>query len=331
MARKKKETADEVMIDVGDENENPVDVELDSKGEATITELDENPNVEDQLETATGETDEEDTRTPQERVKEYMEQNDEAAEYSRDVQKRINKFTYDLREAERREKAAIEYAQGVQDEMAALKDRQVQQDGIFINEHKGRIEASLRSAQKQYQEAFAAGDPVLISEANTDIAKFAAQLANAEQTENRFKKHIESKPKNEPKPYVPPAPDTSKDTTNRQAPDPRAVEWAEKNTWFGEDTQLTNAALQIHQQLTTQEGYIPNGEGYYQELDNRLRKNFPKSFTKPKMNGQQVVTGGSTPNRSGQQRGKRNVRLTASQVAVAKKLGVPLEEYAKYV
>tara|TARA_R110002096_G_scaffold190674_3_gene371840 strand:- start:2470 stop:3444 length:975 start_codon:yes stop_codon:yes gene_type:complete len=321
----------EELVDVGDNDELEVDIELDDE-ESNITPV--NPNIADQLAApAEGEADE-DKRTPAEKLEAYMEADEDAAEYGRDVRKRINKLTYEKHEAERREKAAIEYAQGVQGENTTLKSKQQHQDGVFLNEHKGRVTAQLEQAKQQYKEAHQSGDIDLITEANQNIAQYAAELTQADQTEARFKRTV-SRPQAAPEPAYQPAPSAGYQEQAPRQIDAKAESWATKNEWFGNDSDMTDAAMQIHTSLVTQEGFLPTGDAYYTELDTRMRKNFPSKFgttPKPRMgNGQPAVTPGGGGNPPARKPGKKNVRLSASQVAIAKKLGVPLEEYAKYV
>jgi hypothetical protein len=322
------EVVDDTLVDVGDENENPVEVILEPE--------ETNPNVIEQLADADEEVEAKaDERTPEQKIKDYLDSDEELKEhYSRTVQKRIDKLTYEKHEAERREQAATDYARGVQSEIQNLKTKQQHQDGIFINEHKGRLEAQMEAAKQSYRDAVNQGDPDLIADANTLLSQTAAELAQAKQTETRFERFIKTTPAPsetiipyEPEPRQPVQPQ----------PDEKAEAWAEKNTWFGEDEDMTQAALAIHKKLVTEEGYIPTGDGYYAELDSRLRKNFPANYKSaqpvetPEISGQTTVTPTSSASSTPKVRGKKNVRLTSSQVAIAKKLGVPLEEYAKYV
>ena len=333
MAGKKEKEED--LIDVGEENEKEVDV--------VVEDEDENPNVVDQLEEAAEGDDEEtpdeevkDERTPEQKIHDYLESDPELKDhYSKSVQKRIDKLTYDWREAERREKAATEFAQNVQKENAELKAKQQQQDGVFINEHKNRLEAQLEGAKASYKEAVANGDPELIAEANALMSTTAAELAQAKQTETRYERFVKTTPSPEEEitPYQPEGAQPA-----QPQPDEKAEAWAQKNTWFGEDQEMTQAALNIHQRLVTEDGYLPTSNAYYSELDNRLRKNYPDYFKvetptedPPHLQGEQVVTPPSTPTKRPGAKGKKNIRLTRSEVAIAKKLGVPLEEYAKYV
>jgi hypothetical protein len=330
MAQAKKTEQQEIeeeLIDIGDEEEEEVDIEFDEK---------ENPNIVDQLqavpEEGEQEESEQDERSAEEKLNEFLEAHPDVSDLrSKDIKGRIDKLTWQMKEAERQRDAATQYAQNVQKENLSLKSRQQHQDGVFINEHKARLEAQLATAKEQLKDAHEAGDTDLIADAQTLLSKTVAELSQAEQTETRFQRYVQSTPPPEQdvQPYYPP---------QSQAPapqvDPKAEAWAKRNEWFGEDEEMTQAALSIHETLVTQEGYIPTGNGYYAELDSRMRKNYPNYFSeksKPELQGNQMVTPPSSASSSRTPRGKRNVRLTPSQVAIAKKLGVPLEEYAKYV
>lgn len=330
-AKKINEPTDD-LIDVGDEKENAVEIELGEDDTKIINKDEVNPNIDDQLDkAASGDTADEDT-TPKERASEYVKpEAKKEDEDSEQVKRRIGKLTYQMREAERREAAAVGFAQGMQKENLTLKDKQLQQDGVFIEEHKSRLESNMTAAQQQYREAHELGDASLIAEATSNLASIAAELSTAKGTQTRFKKHVESKPvEREVAPYQPPAA-AGQPADARPPPDDRAVAWAERNEWFGEDRAMTNGAMQIHEQLVKGEGFIASGDGYYSELDKRIRKNFPNSFKTPKMEAQQVVTGGDVGTSNTPRSTKRKVHLSPSEVAISKKLGVPLEEYAKYV
>lgn len=338
MAKKPKiEDNKETLINVGDENEEAVEIELDTN---------DNPNIKDQLE-ATPDDDseletEEDDRSPEKKLHDFLELNPDVSEYrNTDIKGRINKLTYESKEAERQKNAAIEFAQGMQTENAELKSKQQHQDGVFINEHKSRLESQMTTAKKQYQEAHELGDSELIADAQERISKTAAELSQVEQTESSFQRFVKNNPNPTETvvPYQPPAADPSATsaTEDTREIDPKASAWAAKNEWFGDDQEMTQGALTIHNQLVTNEGYLPTGDGYYAELDQRLRKNFPDKFnggapgtTNTTMQGTTTVTPATRSTSSRAARGSRNVHLTPSEVAIAKKLGVPLEEYAKY-
>lgn len=299
--------------------------------------VNDNPNVDDQL--ATAPSDDGDTSaklTAKERLAKFLDEDEGAKEYSDGVQKRIDKLTYNWRESERREQTAIQYAQNVHQENEGLKAQRQQQDGVFINEYKGRVEAEVDTAKRQYREAFDTGDSELIAEANANLSKRSAELNSAEQTENRFKRNSQRQaPQQQYAPQQPQqqyAPQQQQYAPQQPAaePDAKATAWAEKNKWFGEDKIMTNAAMSIHSDLVTEEGFATESDGYYAELNKRIRKNFPHKFQTPKQTGDQVVAPGGTQ-AGNPSRGKRTVKLSPSQVNIAKRLGVPLEEYAKYV
>jgi len=319
-----------LILNTGTDDEIEIEIESESLDN-------ENPNVDDQLAATT--TDDEGIKlTAEERVKEYLEADEELKEYGDDVQRRINKLTYNWRESERREQAAVEYAQKVHTENDELRTQQQQQDGVFINEYKGRVEAQLETAKQQYKEAYEAGDPGLITEANGNIARYAAELNTAEQTEHRYKRNAQQPPPVRPQMQYPQAQPQAQPPMQQQPvypqqqqpqPDAKAEGWAEKNKWFGEDRVMTTAAMGIHQDLV-QNGYAPESDEYYNQINSQMRKNFPHKFTPPKQQVTQTVTPGAT-NAVVRKAGKKHVKLTASQVNIAKRLGVPLEEYAKYV
>lgn len=312
----------DTAVALSDDDED-ADVELSNVNEVV------NPNVADQLENvAEGEGDE---RSDEEKLQAYLDADESAAAYSKDVQKRIKKLTYDRHEAVRREQAAVEYAQGVQKENAKLQNKQQHQDGVFINEHKGRIEAQLNTAKQQYKEAYQSEDADLIAEANQNVARASAELTQAEQTEVRFKRHIESKPAPDlnPPPYQPPP--AAGTNSNVPTPDPKAEAWAERNAWFGSNTEMTEGAMAIHDTMTSSEGYLATSDAYYTELDSRMHKNFPQGFVKPKISGEQSVAGGRGAPATARHKGAKIVNLTPSQVNIARKLGLTLEQYAKYV
>jgi len=310
-----------------------IELEIDDDEEINASKMgaSDNPNVADQL-----------TKTVEQRYNEIIESDAELKEYtSKKVEKRIGKLTYDVRENERQMNEAITYAQGIQKENAELKSRLQKQDGAFISEHMTRLTREMEQAKGDFQTAYQLNDPQAMGEANAAMAKLGAQLASAESTEHRFKRKAEEAP--DPvatEPYRP-APST---TANRPPPaiDPKAEEWAERNTWFGQNEELTKGALTIHRQLVTQDGYLPQTDAYYAELDNRLRRNYPndaqinQGTTEVDLDKPSLVRNSSgtvTPVPSGQgmrkTRNSNKVKLSPSQVAVAKKLGVPLAEYAK--
>ena len=262
-----------------------------------------------------------------ERETKLDEKKDESLEdYSKGVQARIAKLTRKMREAERREKAATEYAQAVEAKRQALEKRFEKTDADYVKKFETSIQTGLEAAQKELAAAIEAGDAQAQVEANKRIATLAFENAKLDQAKaGREEKPQAEKPVNlnQGGEVRQPAMD---DPIN---PDPRAEDWASKNSWFGRDRAMTYTAFEIHKDLTEKEGYDPNSDEYYAEVDKRIRVDFPHKFgnTEQKQSTTPVQTVASA-NRSVKP-GRKQVRLTSSQVAIAKKLGVPLEEYAK--
>ena len=250
----------------------------------------------------------------------------ELEDYSKGVQARIAKLTRKMREAERREQAALDYAKGVEEKRQALEKRFEKTDADYVKKFETSIQTGLEAAQKELAAAIESGDAQAQVEANKRIATLAFENAKLDQA----KQGREERPQaenpvnlNQGGQINQPAMD---DPIN---PDPRAEAWAAKNSWFGSDRAMTYTAFEIHKDLTEKEGYDPNSNEYYAEVDKRIRVDFPHKFgnTETKQPTAPVQTVASA-NRSVKP-GRKSVRLTSSQVAIAKKLGVPLEEYAK--
>jgi hypothetical protein len=249
----------------------------------------------------------------------------EMEDYGKKVQSRIDKLTKKVREAERREAAAVEFAQGVQHEANSLKGRVSNLDRGYIAEYEQRVKAETEDTKAKLKSAMDNGDSDGVIAAQQDLARLAVEAERAKATiaqRQRMAKAAQSpaadqyQQPNQQRQYQPPPP----------APDPAAEDWAEKNEWFGKDEPMTLTAFSIHRNLI-EEGVDPSSNSYYSELDIRLRKNFPHKFEQQVSPTQTVASA----NRGGPVRRKGTVRLTPSQVAIAKKLGVPLSEYAKYV
>ena len=264
----------------------------------------------------------------QEPVKQETEEkkDENLEEYSKGVQARIAKLTRKMREAERREQAAIDYAKAVEEKRQALEKRFEKTDADYVKKFETSIQTGLEAAQKELAAAIESGDAQAQVEANKRIATLAFENAKLDQAKaGREEKPQAEKPVNlnQGGEVRQPAMD---DPIN---PDPRAEDWASKNTWFGRDRAMTYTAFEIHKDLTEKEGYDPNSDEYYAEVDKRIRIDFPHKFgnTEQKQPTAPVQTVASA-NRSVKP-GRKQVRLTSSQVAIAKKLGVPLEEYAK--
>ena len=251
---------------------------------------------------------------------------DKLEEYSKGVQSRIAKLTRKMREAERREQAAIEYARGVEEKRKILEKKFEKTDSDYIKKFETTISSGLEAAQKELAAAIESGNAEAQVQANKRIAQLAFENAKLEAAkEGREVKPQEEKPVNLSQGGQTSQPSMD-DSINQ---DPKAEAWASKNSWFGRDRAMTYTAFEIHKDLTEREGYDPNSDEYYAEVDKRIRVDFPHKFdtTKEKQSTTPVQTVASA-NRSVKP-GRKTVRLTSSQVAMAKKLGVPLEEYAK--
>ena len=259
--------------------------------------------------------------------KTFSESEDEHEEYSQSVKKRIDRLTKKMREAERQKEEAIKYAQGVQSEAESIKAKLNAVDQGYLTEYGGRINAETASAQEAFKRAIAVGDPDATLQAQqklTELQYASSKLEEAKRMQAR--RSSQEQPQAQQQTYQ----QTYQQPQQQAAkPDPRAEQWAEKNEWFGNDNTMTFAAYGIHKQLVD-EAFDPTSDDYYDELDKRIRGEFPHKFsdTGAKRRTAQTVAGVS---RTSSSNGRRQVKLTPSQVAIAKKLNVPLEEYAKYV
>jgi hypothetical protein len=242
------------------------------------------------------------------------------------TQKRINRLTKKMREAERREAEALNYAKQVQQESHQIKTRMDSLDSHYVNEFSERVTTQQKQAEDAMQRAMDVGDTKAAVEAQRQLTELAIQNDRAQQAkvqQERYQQQLAAQQQaqlNQPMPQQQPQP---------KRPDPKAEQWAVKNDWFGEDEAMTYAAFGIHKKLVEEEGFDPQSDDYYNELDRRVSEEFPHKFKDQNRRPAQTVASASrqTTGRSG----KRQVRLTPSQIAIAKKLGVPLEEYAKYV
>ena len=248
---------------------------------------------------------------------------DELQEYSKNVQQRISKLTKKYRDEEAQRLAAVEFAEAVKKQNDELKQRLSALDQSYTSEFGTRVDSQIESAKQAYQKAYDDGDAEAMFEAQKNLSKLALDQAQLEQAKRRQEK-AEQDAETQP---------AAQTTAQPQAPDPKAEAWAEKNEWFGADQTMTYAAFGVHRQLIEDEGFDPQSDEYYNELDNRMRKEFPHKFAAPTKNdtGPRVASAESTASRSKSTKGRRTVKLTPSQIAIAKRLNVPLEEYAKYV
>ena len=247
---------------------------------------------------------------------------DELEQYSESVQKRISKLTNRFREEERQRQAAIEYAEAVKKQNDELRTRLDKLDQSYVGEFGSRVEADAAAAKETYRKAYEEGDADGMFEAQQRISQIALEQARYQEAKRRNEERQQQPAEAEPVQQQP-AP--------QQQPDPKAEAWASKNDWFGNDQTMTYAAFGIHRQLIEAEGFDPTSDEYYSELDKRVRTEFPHKFAETKRDtGPRVASAESTASKSSS-KGRRTVKLTPSQIAIAKRLNVPLEEYAKYV
>ena len=267
----------------------------------------------------------EEVKEKQEEVKEKKETSDEKPkeeleQYSEGVQKRISKLTKKWREAERQKEAAIDYAKGVQNEHTQLKTRISKLEPSYVSAIENKVASGLQAAQAKLARARDAGDIATEVEAQKDIAKLGVEEARVASLKAR---QAEAKANEVKTP-------TLDQAIAPQAPvDPKAEDWASNNDWFGKDNAMTYTAFDLHKKLTEEEGFDPNSSEYYAEIDKRIRVDFPHKFGNTKSQESTKPTQTVASATRSVQPGRKTVRLTSSQVAIAKKLGVPLEEYAK--
>ena len=293
-----------------------IDIE-EAKDEAVI----EQPEEKNEQEQGTDKSFENERETKLEEKKDDSELED----YSKGVQSRIAKLTRKMREAERREQAAVEYAQAVEQKRQALEKRFEKTDSDYIKKFETTISSGLESAQKELAAAIESGNAEAQVEANKRIAQLAFENAKLESAKEGRQTTQEEKPVQQLSQANNVNIPQRDDPIN---PDPRAEAWAAKNSWFGSDRAMTYTAFEIHKDLTEKEGYDPSSDEYYAEVDKRIKIDFPHKFGNTKTNTTAPVQTVASAQRSVKP-GRKTVRLTSSQVAIAKKLGVPLEEYAK--
>jgi hypothetical protein len=246
-----------------------------------------------------------------------LDKSDNLEQVSDTVQKRINQLTRKMREAERREKAALDYAKGLQTKYnKAEKDKTVV-DESFVKEYETRVDAQTEQVKQKLKTAMESQDYDSMMTANQELTALAVEKEKAKMRKEQLeqqKTEAEELAKQQPQQQEP---------IPQQEPSEKAKAWADENTWFGQDKVMTNAAYTIHTDLV-QKGFDPESDDYYTEVNKQMRENFPNKFAEERP-VQTVASAGR------KQQGRRTVKLTRSQVAIARKLGVPLEEYAKHV
>ena len=251
---------------------------------------------------------------------------DQFEEAKNKTEKRINRLTKKMRDHEKNADEALRFAQQKEKENQELRNRLNKMDTSYLSEYTGRVDSQMAQAEATLKAAMDLGDTEAAVAAQKQISQLAVQADRASQAraaQEKKEEQLKAQPQVQPQAQQPAAP---------PPPDPKAQAWAERNDWFGNDSAMTYAAFGIHKELVEQDGIDPKTDEYYTELDKRMSEEFPHKFAS-KTQGKKLVQNVASASRSssGRSSGKKSVKLTARQVALAKKLGVPFEEYAKYV
>ena len=291
MAKENLKADDQIELDLDDAEETEVDVSDAGEDEAPLAAADD-----DQFEKAESNT-----------------------------QKRIDRLTKKMREAERREEEALRYAQNVKTEAEHLKSRMNTLDTNYVNEYSNRVESEMGTAEQALARAIEIGDTNGVVEAQRSITKLAIENDRAQQAKVQQQRYAQQEQAQRQAQVQQPMPQQQP-----RRPDPKAEDWASRNEWFGSDEAMTYAAFGVHKKLVENEGFDPQSNEYYSELDKRMKEEFPHKLKTGESRRPAQTVASVSRSSSGRSSGKK-VRLTPSQVAIAKKLGVPLEEYAKYV
>ena len=263
---------------------------------------------------------------PEAQQEDKPEQKKEELEtYSKDVQRRIAKLTKKWREAQRQADEALKFAENQKQQKEKLQKKYSKVEQAGVKDREEKIKSGLQAAAAKLAAAKEAGDLAAEVEANKEIARLGYEEARLNEAKAAYEDMAKAEPKSEEIPKVAPQ--------QTAQPDPKAEAWGAKNKWFGTDTAMTYTAFDLHKKLVDEEGFDPQSDEYYSEIDKRMRLEFPQKFdtTEDKVQNNttkptQIV---ASAKRSVNKSGRKTVRLTPSQVAIAKKLGVPLEEYAK--
>ena len=306
----------ENLVDVGEADQQETEVNLDDKGEPEKVET-----VKEEIEV---EQVPEDKSFENERETKLEENKDELKEYSDGVQKRIAKLTRKMREAERQKEEAVAYAQSIQNKNLEMEGRISKMDTSYVSEFESRVKTGLAAAKLALKNAIESQDV----EAQIAAQQQLAALTMDEARVNSLKVANENKPQ----PQQREVNITPQQRAPQQQSDPRAEDWASKNSWFGNDSAMTYTAFDIHKTLVEKEGFDPQSNDYYAEVDKRIRLEFPHKFDKVEDTSTERAKPAqnvASARRSASTGRKKTVRLTPSQVAIAKRLGVPLEAYAK--
>jgi GH15 family glucan-1,4-alpha-glucosidase len=311
-------------------------VDIDTSGPDTEVELDnstnevETPEIETTEQTATESTETSSTETveaaSEEKKEEKKEDKDkELEQYSEGVQRRIAKLTKKWREAERQREEALTYAQRVMADKKKADEKLSKLEPGFMKSTEDSINSGIEAAKAELMKAREAGDINAEVAAQTKISELGYRHAKFLETKAQQEEIAKARETEVKQPEI----NLNRQEAAQGTPDPKAESWAAKNTWFGQDTAMTYTAFDLHKKLTEQEGFDPSSDEYYEEIDKRIRLEFPHKFAKKEVTETakpvQTVASAKRSTKSG----RKTVRLTPSQVAIAKKLGVPLEEYAK--
>ena len=249
------------------------------------------------------------------------EKKEELETYSKDVQRRIAKLTKKWREAQRQADEALKFAENQKQQKEKLQKRYSKVEQAGVKDREQRITSGLQAAAAKLAAAKEAGDLAAEVEANKEIARLGYEEARLNEAKAAYEDMAKAEPKEQEIPKVSPQ--------QTAAPDPKAEAWGAKNKWFGTDTAMTYTAFDLHKKLVDEEGFDPASDEYYSEIDKRIRLEFPNKFDTTNENTTKPTQIVASAKRSVNKSGRKTVRLTPSQVAIAKKLGVPLEEYAK--
>mgnify|MGYP007073088620 FL=1 len=307
----------EPMIDVGEEEGAEVTLDNNEQTKAVAEEK-----KEEKIEVVQ----EEEKPVVEAKVEKPVEKKDELEEYSEGVKKRIAKLTQKMREAERQREEAVSYAQSVKREKDQIESRILKTDERYVSEFESRVTSSLANAKIALKSAIDNQDVEGQVNAQQQIAELTMEAARlrtmkvAQEDSVARQKEVNITPQQ---------------TMQTARVDPKAEDWAARNNWFGQDSAMTYTAFDLHKKLVEEEGIDPKSDEYYEEIDKRIRLEFPHKFatkdtttTTERAKPAQTVASANRPSQSGR---KKTVRLTPSQVAIAKRLGVPLEEYAKHL
>ena len=302
------------LIDVGEADQKATEINLDNKGEPEKVEAPKEEKIEVEQVEEVVEQPKTETKVDSKKEK------DEVQEYSEGVQKRIAKLTRKMREAERQREEAVAFADAVNKQKSELEGRLSKLDKSYTSEFESRVKNSMVAAKQALKTAIESQDVDGQIAAQEQIANLTMDAARL----NAMKVAEESKPKE--------VNVTPQQTKQSAQTDPMAEAWATENPWFGNDSAMTYTAFDIHKQLVEKEGFDPKSREYYEEVDKRIRVEFPHKFDKIEDNTTErakPVQNVASAKRSASTKGRKTVKLTPSQVAIAKRLGVPLEEYAK--